>query len=287
MAQSPSHKFGQIIGTLLEEMLRAPLAKVARRHGLYLDFRHPRPARGNKRKVTWTDHRGNDHELDYVLEHGGSEKEKGTPKAFIECAWRRYTKHSRNKAQEIQGAVSVLAETYSSYNPFLGVVLAGVFTEGSLQQLRSHGFSMVYCPYEAVVKAFSRVGIDADFDEDTSDRQVQAKVGAYQALGNKQRSQLVTTLKKLVRNDLNGFLAELETTLTRRIERIFIATLHGATFEAASVNEAVELVEKYKEDGVVHGFVRYEVDIKYTNGDRINGQFEDKPTAISFLRKLG
>ena len=45
---------------------------------------------------------GNVHDLDYVFEQGGTEATIGQPKAFIEIAWRRYTKHSRNKAQEIQ-----------------------------------------------------------------------------------------------------------------------------------------------------------------------------------------
>jgi hypothetical protein len=143
MAESPSHKFGQIIGDLLERMLHAPLKAIADKHDLYLDYKHPRPARGNKVKVAWRDSKGNSHDLDYVLEHGGTEAVIGTPKGFIETAWRRYTKHSRNKAQEMQGAIIPLAETYSDYNPFLGAVLAGVFTEGSLQQLRSHGFALL------------------------------------------------------------------------------------------------------------------------------------------------
>ena len=46
---------------------------------------------------------------DYVLERGGTDTVRGLPAAFIETAWRRYTKHSRNKAQEIQGAVLALA----------------------------------------------------------------------------------------------------------------------------------------------------------------------------------
>ena len=60
-------------------------------------------------------------------------KKPGKPVAFIESAWRRYTKHSRNKAQEIQGAILPLAETYSESNLFLGAVLAGVFTEGRIK----------------------------------------------------------------------------------------------------------------------------------------------------------
>ena len=84
-------------------------------------------------------------------------------------AWRRYTKHSRNKAQEIQGAILPLAEKYRWSNPFLGTVLAGVFTEGSLEQLRSHGFNVLYFPYETLVSAFEAGAIDIRFDEGTPD----------------------------------------------------------------------------------------------------------------------
>lgn len=54
---------------------------------------------------------GNAHDLDFVLERGGSDDKIGMPAAFIETAWRRYTKHYRNNAQEIQGALEPLAET--------------------------------------------------------------------------------------------------------------------------------------------------------------------------------
>lgn len=286
MAQSPTHKFGQIIGDLLEQMLRQPLEKVARRHGLYLDFKHARAARENRRKVTWTDHKGNTHDLDYVLELGGSEDEIGSPKAFIESAWRRYTKHSRNKAQEIQGAVSVLAETYSENSPFLGIVLAGVFTEGSLRQLRSHGFSIVYCPYEKVIRAFSKVGIDAAFDENTPDADVQAEVQAFLALDARTRLRLVTTLRKLVRKELDEFVAELNQSLTRRIERIVVATLHGPECELLTVSDAIAFIDGYDECTPADRFVRYEVDVRYSNGDRIAAQFAEKATAIAFLSGL-
>jgi len=46
---------------------------------------------------------------DHVLERGGTDAMRGVPAAFIETGWRRCTKHSRNKAQEIQGAVLALA----------------------------------------------------------------------------------------------------------------------------------------------------------------------------------
>src|SRR5437763_15881251 len=45
MAQSFAHRWGQIIGNLLEESLRQSLQAVADRHGLYLDSHGRRPAR--------------------------------------------------------------------------------------------------------------------------------------------------------------------------------------------------------------------------------------------------
>jgi transcriptional accessory protein Tex/SPT6 len=190
VAISPSHKFGQIIGDLLEAALRSPLQSVASEYNLYLDYKHARPTRRGKHKASWRDRRGNSHDLDYVMEEGGSEHILGKPKAFIETAWRRYTKHSRNKAQEIQGAIVPLAETYSDYHPFLGAVLGGIFTEGSLVQLRSHGFQILYYPYTSVVMAFATAGIDAHFDEATSDAELQEKVDAYEALDEKAKQQI-------------------------------------------------------------------------------------------------
>lgn len=196
MARSPSHKFGQIIGEILEEMMHAPLAEIAEKHDLYLDYRHKRPARAGRKKVIWKDRLGNAHDLDYVLEQGGAEDVQGRPKAFIESAWRRYTKHSRNKAQEIQGAIVPLAETYADCKPFLAVTLAGVFTENSLKQLESHEFSILYIPYKSILKAFSAVGINAAFDERTPDAELQSKVDAYEALNPKRKCKIVTTLKR-------------------------------------------------------------------------------------------
>jgi len=40
MAESPSHKLGQLIGNLLEELIEPFLTAFANRSGLYLDYRH-------------------------------------------------------------------------------------------------------------------------------------------------------------------------------------------------------------------------------------------------------
>ena len=190
VAESLAHKWGQVIGNLLQASIRGDAAKGGpTRHGLYLDYQKVRAARPGK-KVAWQDRHGNLHDLDYVLERAGTETAQGLPAAFIETAWRRYTKHSRNKAQEIQGAILALAETYSHLRPFLGVVVAGVFTRGSLDQLRSCGFTVAYIPYDTIVGAFAAVGIDASFTENTEEAEFRQKVQQFEALVPKQVAQV-------------------------------------------------------------------------------------------------
>jgi len=102
MAKSQSHTLGEFIGAFFEDLMKKPIRDFANKNGLFFDTVGPRKARGGS-KLTWTDVHGSKHDLDFVLEKGGTEEIIGEPVAFIELAWRRYTKHSKNKAQEISG----------------------------------------------------------------------------------------------------------------------------------------------------------------------------------------
>lgn len=86
MAKSPAHRFGQIIGDFLEGTLIRYCQPIAAKYNIYLDFKHPRPARNNQNEVKWKDINGNTHKLDIVIECEGSETKLGKPRAFIEIA---------------------------------------------------------------------------------------------------------------------------------------------------------------------------------------------------------
>jgi hypothetical protein len=284
MAGAPGHRFGQIIGEVLENAVEPLLRDFSDRHGLYLDKKGPRPCRLGV-KCTWVDRNKNVHELDYVLERGGSPGKIGTPVAFIETAWRRYTKHSRNKAQEIQGAVLPLVETYRKAGPFFGAVLAGEFTDGALTQLRSLGFTVLYFSYRTVVRVFGTFGIDASSEENTPDAEFARKVAAYDRLSVADRQRLS---RELLNGDPAGvqeFMASLERTVSRQIERIVVLPLHGAACELASVEAAIEFIQRYKEGGSPSKVERYEIQVRYNNGDSIEGKFAEKGTAIAFLEE--
>lgn len=283
MAQSPSHRFGQIIGDALEAGIRPLLADFARKHGLYLDGKGTRSCRKGK-KCSWVDSNGNSHDLDFVLERGGTAEKVGTPAAFIETAWRRYTKHSRNKAQEIQGALEPLAETYRNAGPFKGAILAGVFTDGALMQLRSLGYTVLYFPYESIVATFRQFGVDAGYDEATPDDQFNRKVRAYSRLTAAKKTQLAAALVDTHRIQVDEFLIRLAKTVERQIERIVVLALHGEAREVRSVDDAIQFIEGYDEDGLGKPVERYEIEVRYNNGDLVHGQFKDKIRAIDFLQ---
>ena len=286
MAQSPAHKLGQIIGDELEAVVRAPLQQLADEFGLYLDHTHPRPARDGKRKVRWTDSYGNTHDLDYVLEEAGSEETLGRPRAFIESAWRRYTKHTRSKTQEIQGAVLPLAQKYAECGPFLGAILAGDFTEGAREQLRSHGFRVAYIPYGTIVQAFSNAGVDLSFDEDTPVVDLRRTVRAIERLPQAIRSRIQEQLCVVCAAELQPFFDSLRTYLDRRIIRITMLALSGTAVQFKDVGSAISFVEDYDESTPPKAFDRYELNVHYSNGRKVQGTFPDRGDCIDFLRRL-
>ena len=283
MAISPAHRFGQMIGEVLEVTIEPILSDFAEKYDLYLDKKGPRPVRDGA-KATWTDLNGNKHDLDFVLERGGTPEKQGTPVAFIEVAWRRYTKHSRNKAQEIQGAIMPLFETHKNHHPFKGAVLAGEFTDGSLTQLKSLGFCVAYFHYESILKAFSVVGIDASSDENTPDREFAKKFARWKALKPPARIVISQELTKINSGEIDSFIKALHDVTMRTIKTVRILPLHGCAIECSNVQDAINFIQAYREDGKFIPLVRYEVLVIYMNGDKISGEFAAKDVAIEFLK---
>jgi hypothetical protein len=283
MAESPSHKFGQLVGDMLEQVVFPPLDAYCKSQGLYLDFHgRDRPARQGK-TVTWTDKYGNEHGLDFVIERSGSDYTLGRPIAFIESAWRRYTKHSRNKAQEIQGALLPLAETYNRNNPFLGAVLAGDFTSASLSQLRSHGFHVLYFPYESVVEAFRSQRFDIAFDESTSDRVFADAVQKVENAGSDTMSQIRARLVQTQRANIDDFFAALTQRLSRHVVRVMVAPLYGRVNEFTTIRGALDFFDAHLMYEGSGEFRRYEIRVEFSNGDKVEASIEAKQKAIAFL----
>jgi hypothetical protein len=285
MAQAPGHRLGQIIGDTLELAIGPCLADFADKHGLYLDARGPRPARRGK-KVAWRDDLGNEHDLDHVLERGGSAEELGIPAAFIETAWRRYTKHNRNKAQEIQGAILPLLATWAHVRPFAGVVLAGQWTKGSLNQLRSNDFSILHISYETIIEVFKTQDIDVYYEESTSDDYLRQQIDKWEALGDADRAAIGAALRAGIDRDLSTFIDSLALTILRRIDSVSILPLYGAATQCETIEEGVEFIGAHDSPQGGGPFVRFEVTIRYDNQDCITADFSSSADVVSFLNSF-
>lgn len=284
MATSPSHQLGELIGDFFELSIIQYLNKIVSKKGYYLDYRHPRPARGNKREVIGVDHNGNKHKLDIVVEEGGSETVKGTPKAFIEMAWRRYVKHSKNKVQEIAGAILPLIETHAKDMPFYAAVLAGEFTENSLRQLRSQGFYVLYFNYEEICSLFDKVGLSIRWEEDTSASDLQKIVTEFQSFDDKQLARLRKYFFSTYDSQLKGLAKQLCDSLDAVISEVVVIPVHGNSKVLESVSEAAEFVMEYNEDGKVP-LLRYDITVRNSNGDNYTIECESKTKAVQFLNQ--
>jgi hypothetical protein len=285
MAESPAHKFGQEIGNLLEEIIKPVLAQFAEGHGYYLDSKGPRGKARAGKKVTWADKYGNNHDLDFVIEKNGTKDRRGRPLAFIEAAWRRYTKHARNKAQEIQGAVLPIAEKHGWDAPFLGVVIAGVFTTGAIAQMRSSGFHVLHISRETIIKAFALVGISIEFDESTPDRSFQDCLRSLANLSRKNREKLKDKLQILNADGIKQFMDELAGVLARYVEAVFITPLFGESREFPNAAAALNFIENDTGKTAVHlPFYKVDICVRYNNGDSIQASFHQYKEAREFIQ---
>ena len=263
--------------------MRPRLQAFCRDRGLYLDVPGRRPGVRKGKKIRWADDYGNKHDLDFVIEKGGSAEVQGRPVAFIEATWRRYTKHSRNKAQEIQGALLPIAERHRWDKPFLGAILAGEFTSASVEQLQSLGFRTLHFPYSTIVDAFAKVGVTAAYDEATPDAEFQKRVARIEKMGRKKRRALERGLVDGCEPLIAQFLEDLGQSLDRMIESVTVLPLLGTRYEFRTIAEAVDFVDEFdQEDGSV-AFQKYEVLVRYSNGNRIEGSFGGKSEAKRFL----
>ncbi|MGO8696546.1 MAG: DNA methylase [Limisphaerales bacterium] len=268
------------------------LGEIAQRHGLYLDFKRARAARGGQEKVAWQDGYGNKHDLDYVLERGGTEEKLGVPIAFVESAWRRYTKHSKNKAQEIEAAVMPIALTFSRHQPFCGAVLAGEFTRSAIHQLESKGFTVVHISYDSILAAFRELGIDASSEDGvggTTEEQFRDKIIRWQSLPQPQSTDLLLAkLRGLHQMEIAIFQQSLEAALTRQVASVRLTILRGQTVECLDVDSAVAyLLEEEKSYRLREGGEQreaFEVQIRFNNESKIEATFLKRAEAIAFLR---
>jgi hypothetical protein len=283
MAASPGHALGELLGNLLEETVEPILTDFCRENGLFLDKKGSRGSARAGKLLAWKDKLGNAHNLDFVIEKGGTTYQMGRPVAFIEVAWRSYKRHSRNKAQEIQAALLPIRDKLDTDAPFLGVIVAGVFTDGALTQLSKSKFKVLYFPLTTMVTAFKEVGIDVHFDDKTPDVELAQRVSHVRAMTTEQREQVRRSLLRQNEKEISRFQQELKLCYGRTIEYVRVIPLHGDPQEFQTIPDAANFLNSYDEGTTATTFREYEILVVFSNDDRIEGRFKSKDSANVLL----
>ena len=78
----------------------------------------------------------------------------------------------------------------------------------------------------------------------------------------------------------------MDETKTLIIEAIRVLPLYGAAVMFAELTEALDFIKQQPDDGrkATQPIVRIEVQVRYNDGSRIEGQFPNKFRAIEFLK---
>ena len=126
---------------------------------------------------------------------------------------------------------------------FIGVVLAGEFTIGSLNQLKSLDFGVLYFPYDSVVKLFEKFGVNAASDEKTPEIEFRHKLDDWNQLINKEG--VAKELMRLNRKNVKEFFVSLSKSVSRFIEQVVILPLHGQKYSVENIAEAIEFIGEY------------------------------------------
>ena len=171
--------------------------------------------------------------------------------------------------------------------PFKGAILSGVFTDGSLNQLKSEGFHVLYIPSKKMVQAFSVHGLDIDYDEGTSKAELKSKYIAISKKSNKAILEKVRQeILKTCEPEIKQFVSELSASYKRKIKTICILPLHGKRTEVADVEKAIDYINGYTDIPTDHSLEYIEVIVTYNNGTIIQCQFKEKDEAVGFLERI-
>ncbi len=206
------------------------------------------------------------------------------PKAFIEMAWRRYVKHSKNKVQEIAGAILPLVETYAQDMPFYAAVLAGEFTKNSLIQLESQGFYVVHFDYEEICSFFQKMGVSIRWEEDTSGEELLNIMDSFQALELRDSDTLNQHFFIEFADRLEKLAQALCESLDTKISEVVVVPMHGVAQALSSAEAAIDFARGYDESSAVP-ILRYEIIVRYSNGKEYTMKCSSKAKAIQFLNQ--
>jgi hypothetical protein len=282
---SSGHKLGQLVGDWFQDdFVRPILAEVAERLGLYLDHRlRSRSARGDK--ILWEDEYKNFVDYDFVLELGGSDEKLGVPVAFLECFWRRGSRHSKDKARDDSGKLMPMRYNYPTAR-FLGIVASGDFTKPAMQLIKSREIDLFYVPKAKVVESLAEVGNGMDYLDSAPETSKRGVADAFEsAMTPPVRSEAASKLRNLMTETvIQGYVDRVRSSLSALPQEIRISGLRRSSpvlFETPSA--AAEFLSAQEPSfSYDHATTEYLYEVTYSDGV----EFSKAVASMPLLRDL-
>lgn len=122
------------------------------------------------------------------------------------------------------------------------------------------------------------------FDETTPDEDFKACVEKIESLSQEEYEVLKGYLAAQKEDLFRTFLDELAGVLDRMIERLIVIPLFGDEYEFTSITDALKFIGSFTEGENGGEFRKYEVIVKFSNGDKIDASFNTKRETEKFLR---
>lgn len=280
---SAGHKLGQLIGDWHEEYFVLPLIqKVGKALDLYVDSRFVQRS-VRQGKILWKDLDGNSVDYDYVLEIGGTGDKVGIPVGFIECFWRRGSRHSKDKARDDSGKLMPMRETYPTAR-FLGIVSAGDFTKPARELVRSREIDLFYIPKDKIVSAFNQCNLVMDYPDKLPESEKAELAEKFEKdFSKKKKGEVQKALKKLVgKATISTYVDRVRATLSALPQEIRLILRHDSvpiTFK--SVSDATAFFDSPKFE-MTEPEEKYLYQVTYSDGS----EFEKMVDSIEELKGL-
>lgn len=272
---SSGHKLGQLIGDWFEEYFVYPLLQsVATELNLFVDSRFiERTVRAGK--LIWSDVDENKVDYDAVLEMEGSLTKRGIPVAFIECFWRRGSRHSKDKARDDSGKLMPMKDTYPTAR-FLGIVSAGDFTNPARELVLTRGIDLFYIPKAKIVQSFEQCGLIMDYPDKLPEDQKAALVQEFELnFTDSKKIEVKVKLHQLVGLiAINGYIDRVRSRLAALPQEIrFILRQDSQPICFESVDEASKFFDTpdFQMEFPIESYI-YEV--TYSDGSEFSKQVE-------------
>jgi hypothetical protein len=269
---SSGHALGQIVGDWFQDYFVQPLLlEVSRNLGLYLDYRlNNRNARGAK--INWKDDYGNVVDYDFVMEIGGTNEKIGVPVAFLECFWRRGSRHSKDKARDDSGKLYPMRDVYPTAR-FLGIIAGGDFTKPAIELVKSRNIDLFCILKSKIVETFSKYDITIDYsDKEKEENKIKLLTDVKSKLNGDIKIEVAKKLRDLIGAEvINSYTSRVYAALSALPQEIRI---YGSKISEPKTFEDIDQVQdflnfgeiKFEYPKIEEGF-RYE--ISYNDGEFI------------------